>query len=601
MLTLNELILIGVLVAALALIISNRLRPDLVAILVLLALALTHLVTPQEALSGFSRSAVITIIGLFVITEGLELTGVVQWIANRIRAIGGGSQVRLITVFMAAGAALSLVMNNIAAGAVLLPAAVQVARESNVRPSKLLIPLAFGTLVGGMATLFTTANIIISGILQERGGAGLGMMDFLPTGGLVVVAALIYMTLVGRKLLPDRESMGAAMTAAGLSHALSETYQLNDRLWEVRVPPGSQLVNTQLCDSHIGEELGVTVLAIWREHQAILTPPVTEVIHANDYLLVLGREERVSKLSNWGVAVGRENGHGPRHDYSVDLTEVVIPPRSNVIGSNLKDLRFRNKFGLTSVALWREGRSYRTDVGLFPLQVGDALLMVGPVKQIKSLAQERDFLVLQSSHAYRPPLPQKAGIALLITFVVLLVSILEIIPTAEAMLAGAAAMVLAGCLNMDEAYRAVEWRVVFLIAGMLPVSIAMTNTGLAARVSEIMVTALAPFGSLALIAGLFVLTMLITQVMAGQVSALVVGPIAITAAVQLGVSPEAMGVAVAIACSTAFLSPLGHPVNILMMGPGGYTFGDFFKVGVGMTILTLIMLLVGMTLFWGIR
>lgn len=599
-LSFNELLLIGIIAVALILMISNRLRADVIAILVLLTLGVTQLVTPQEALSGFSRSAVITIIGLFIISEALEVTGVVQWIAQRIRSVGSGSEPRLILIFMTAGALLSLVMNNIAAGAVLLPAAVQVARDSDVRPSKLLIPLAFGTLTGGMATLFTTANIVLSGILQERGFDDLSMMDFLPTGGLVVVVCLIYMAAFGRQLLPERESMSSSVNPSGLSKALRETYQLDERLWEVRVPPGCQLVNTALSHSHIGEELGITVVAIWRNHQAILAPAPIEIINANDYLLVLGREDRVRQLAQWGCIAGRENGKGTRHDYAVDLTEVVIPPRSNVVGKTLKELRFRNKYGLTAVALWREGRSYRTDVGLQQLNVGDALLMVGPVRSIKSLAEERDFLVLQSSHAYRPPLPHKAKWAVLITAVVLLVSILEVVPIAEAMLAGGVAMVLAGCLNMDEAYRAVEWRVVFLIAGMLPLSIAMTNTGLAARTGDFLVSTLSPFGPLAVLAGLFVLTMLVTQVIAGQVSALIIGPIAITAAVQTGINPQAMAVVVAIAASAAFLTPFGHPVNVLMMGPGGYTLGDFFKVGIGMTLLTIITVLLGMIVFWGI-
>ena len=301
-------------------------------------------------------------------------------------------------------------MSTIAAGAVLLPAAVQVGRDSNVRPSKLLIPLAFGTLVGGMATYFTSANIIVSGILQDQGQTGLHMLDFLPTGGLIVIATLIYMALIGRRLLPERESVGQKASSRALSRSLYETYQLEERLWEFKVPADSQLAGTSLKDSHIGETLGVTVLAIWRGQHAILSPTPDQTISVGDYLLVLGREERIKQLSDWGLTPGRENGNAPRHDYSVDLTEVIIPPRATVIGKTLTDLNFRNKFGLTTVALWREGRSYRTDVGKFPLQVGDALLMVGPVNKIKQLANERDYMVMQSSHAARPPRPAESAL-----------------------------------------------------------------------------------------------------------------------------------------------------------------------------------------------
>jgi di/tricarboxylate transporter len=602
MLSSQEIILLIIIGVALVLIVSNRVRADVTAILVLLALATTGLVSSEEAIAGFSRSAVITIIGLFIVTEALESTGTVQWLANRLREIGRGSEIRLVLLFMGAGAFLSLMMNNIAAGAVLLPAAVQVGRDSDVKLSKLLIPLSFGTLVGGMATYFTTANIILSGILQDQGQTGLGMGDFIPTGGLIVIAGLLYMGFIGRRLLPDRETVGQNLSPRALSRNLYEAYHLEERLWEVRVPPGSRLVNTPISHSHIGEELGITILALWRGNRAILTPSPAEIIQANDYLLLLGQRERVDRLVDWGVLVGRDNSHrNGRHDYSVDLTEVVIPPRSNAIGQTLKDLRFRNKFGMTSVALWREGSSYRTDVGVTALAVGDALLMVGPASKIKNLAQERDFIVLQSSHIHRPPRPEKAGVSLLITGIVFLLAVLEIIPLPLVMLGGGAAMVLSGCINMDEAYRAVEWRVVFLIAGMLPISAAMVHTGLATRLGDALISNILPLGPLALIGGVFLLTVVITQLIGGQVSALIIGPIALTTAIEVGIHPQAMAVAVAIGCSTAFLTPIAHPVNVLMMGPGAYTFSDFFKVGLGMTLVTFAVLIVCLVVIWGVH
>jgi len=595
----QEWALIGIMAVALLAIGSGRVRADLVALLILITLPLAGLVSFQEALSGFSRSAVITIIGLFMITQGLEDTGVVRAIAERLRRIGGGSEARLIVLFMAAGAALSLVMNNIAAGAVLLPAAVQVGRQAKVPPSKLLIPLSFGTLVGGMATYFTTANIILSSILRDQGQSRLNMMDFLPTGGVIVLLSLLFMALIGRRLLPARESVGQAATPYDLSLSLYDTYQLEERLWQVRVPAQSQLAGTPLRLSRIGEELGLTVIGIWRDRHMILNPDPAETIRSGDHLLVLGRAERVQQMERWGVEIVRpDNQLYARPDYSIGLTEVLIPPRSAVVGKTLSDLRFRARYGLTAIALWREGRSFRTDVGKMPLEVGDALLMIGKPGSIGALAKERDFLILQSEEMQQPRLPHKARWALLITVGVLLLAVLEILPTAETTLLGAVAMALTGCINLDEAYRAIEWRVVFLIAGMLPLSTAMIHTGLAARLGSALVDALAPFGPLALVAGLFALTMLITQAVGGQTAALMVGPVAVTSAVQLGVNPQATAVAVAIACSAAFLTPIAHPVNILMMGPGGYTFGDFLKVGLGMTVVTFLGLLVGMHLFW---
>lgn len=601
MLSSQEWILIAIIVVTLVIIISNLLRPDLVAILVLAVLPLTGLITFQEAFSGFSRSVVITIIGLFIITQALEDAGVVQWIAERLKQIGAGSEVRLIVLFMSVGAALSLIMNNIAAGAVLLPAAVQVGRESNVPPSKLLIPLSFGTLVGGMATYFTTANIILSSILRDQQQPSLTMLDFLPTGGLIVLAALAFMALLGRWLLPRRESVGQRASPYLVARNLTEMYQIHEQLWEVRVLPHSPLVGVSLGQSKIGEHLGLTVIAIWRGHEAILTPTPLERIQADDYLVVLGWEDRVRQLASQGMEIGRRQNHtGGDPNYLVDLAEVIIPPRSNVLGKSLAELNFRSKYHLTGVALWREGLSFRNDVGTMPLEPGDALLMVGTPSHIQALTNDRNFLVLQSTHTARPPLPQKAGWALIITALVLLISIVEIVPASEAMMLGVAAMALTGCINLDDAYRGIGWRVIFLIAGMLPLSLAMTNTGLAEHIGQTLVAAIAPFGALALVGGLFLLTMLVTQVIGGQVAALIVGPIAVTAAIYSHVDPQAMAVAVAIACSAAFLTPIAHPVNVLMMGPGSYTPRDFLRVGVGMVVVSFLALMIGMKVFWHI-
>ena len=594
----TEIGLLAIVALALALIISNRIRPDLVAIFVLLTLGLSRILRPDQSLAGFSAPAVLTIVGLFVITAALERTGVVQWLSDRLALLSGSAEPRVMAVFMLAGALLSLVMNNIAAGAVLLPAAVNVARRSHVASSKVLMPLAFGTLVGGMATLFTTANIIVSGSLQAQGQRGLTMADFLISGTPLVVAGALYMLLVGRRLLPSRES---AVRSAVAIVDLAETYQLADRLWEVRVQPESELVGQRLADSVIGARLGVTVVGIWRAREARIPPAPSDLIEAEDILLVLGREERVRQLAAQGTTVGRNTQPRDRRlGLPVRLTEVLIAPRSPLIGQTLKELRFRTKFGLTTVALWRAGRSYRTDVGDFALQPGDALLMVGAPAVIRALSQEPGFIVLDHDDAEPHHAAARAPLAALITAAVLLLSAFGFAPTAEAMLAGAALLVLFGCLSMEEAYRTIEWRVVVLIAGMLPIGTALASTGLSDKIGGLFTSALASSGPLALVAGLYLFTVALTQFVGGQVAALIMAPIAVSTAVSLGVSPTAVGVAVAIACSTAFLTPLAHPVNVLMMGPGGYNFRDFFRVGVGMTLVCLLALLLVMVLVWGL-
>jgi di/tricarboxylate transporter len=594
----QEVALIVIVIVAIILIISSKVRADIVALMVLLALGLSRILPAEKALSGFSAPAVVTIIGLFVITATLERVGIVRWVADRLARLSGTSLLRMMLVFMGAGALLSLVMNNIAAGAVLLPAAVSVSRKKNVPASKLLMPLAFGTLLGGMATLFTTANIIVSGSLQAQGQRPLTMLDFLPVGGAMVITGTAYMLLIGRRLLPERQSMTRAILS---QQDLVQTYQLAERLWEVQVQSDSPLVRQHLADTLIGARLGLTVVGIWHGREAKIPPSPADIIEADDILLVLGREERVRQLEPLHTIIGRD-GHHPQIGYkiSVSLSEVVIAPRSPVVGKTLKELRHRNKFGLTTVALWREGRSYRTDVGDFVLQPGDALLMVGPPERIRQLAEEPGYIVLDhpSEAPAQPDL--KTFTALAITAAVIVLSAAGVLPTAEAMIAGATLLVLTGCMSMEEAYHSVEWKVIVLIGGMLPIGPALQETGLALQIGHAFTSGLAPWGPMALIGGLYLFSVMLTQVMGGQISALVVAPVAISAAAQMGVNASAVGVAVSVACSAAFLTPIAHPVNVLMMGPGGYTFKDFFRVGVGLTTVCFITLLVVMPLFWNI-
>ncbi|MGJ3237955.1 MAG: SLC13 family permease [Anaerolineae bacterium] len=591
-----EIQLLIITIITFALILWNRLPIEIVALLLLVVLGLSELVAPDRVLSGFSSTVVITLLGLFVITRALEQTGVIQSLAERLNRIGKGSETRLITVFMLAGAGMSLVMNNVAAGAVLLPAVVQVARISKVKVSKLLIPMSFGTLLGGMATYLTTANIVMSTLLIDNDLQGLNMMDFIPVGSLIVAAGVLYMLVIGRHLLPDRESI----TQSTFPDNLQETYQLDERTWEVRIMADSPLINQPLSASGIGEELGLTVLAIWRGHHAMFTPASDEIIRLDDYLLVLGRQERVDILLTWGTQLrnGTHMDGTANFNRHVNLTEVIIPPRSEAIGQTLTQLQFRDQFGVTAVAIWREGRSFRTDVGKMELRVGDALLIVGYAERIKKMAAHPGYLVPAAAQYSEAVRPQKALIAMAITAVVLLLAIFELFPIPQLMLAGAVGMVLTGCLTIEEFYDSIEWKVIFVIAGILPLSIALTDSGLAGRAGTAIVDLLSGYPPIVVIMGMFALTVFITQVMGGQVSALLIGPVAISTALQINISPQAMSVAVAIACSTAFLTPIAHPVNLLMMGPGGYQFNDFLKVGIGMTIVTLLSLAGGLMLIW---
>ncbi len=596
MLTSPEITVIGIIAILLGLIFFTRLRIDIIALLVLLMVALAQLVPPSDALSGFSSSVVITIIGLLVITRALQQTGVMQWIARQLQTYGRGSEAKLIALVMSAGAAVSLFMNNVAAGAVLLPAVLQVSRDSGVSASKLMIPLAFGVTVGGMATYFTTANILMSEVLIAQGIAGLGMLDFVPVGGMIVAAGLLYMLLFGRQLLPDR----ASLTQSFHQIDLRDTYELAEQMWQVRVTPGSRLANQTVQESDINAELGLTVAAVWRGRETITIPKSNQMIYPADELLIVGREDRLEQLLAWGNELIESDKHAVQGVLPIEPIEIMIAPRSTAIGKTLSQMKLNRDAGLLAMALWRDGQSFHTDVRKMPLKVGDAILVVGQSSDIQNLSNNSNFILPAGEYSAQAIESRKAPFAVGITVMVLALAILQIVHLPIAMLAGAAAMVLTRCLRMEEFYAAVDWRTIFLVAGMLPLSLALTETGLADRVGAFLEMSLMNASPLLLFAVIALLTMLVVQVIGGQVTPLLVGPIAINAALQMGIDPRAMAVAVAMACSLAFITPISHPVNILMMGPGGYKFSDFSKVGIGMTIVTLLTMLLGFSLLWGV-
>jgi di/tricarboxylate transporter len=463
------------------------------------------------------------------------------------------------------------------------------------------MPLAFATILGGMATLLTTSNILVSTALRDRGWNAFRLTDFAPVGLPIVIAGIAYMVLVGRKLLPERHPREQLGLVRHLRAELTELYALQERLSEVRVLADSPLAGQRIDESGIGEKLGISIMAICRNTHVMLAPKPDQVLHPDDLLIVAGRMERVLKLAEMGVRLESElTWHGDLSSDEVELVEALVAPRSRAAGKTLAEVHFREKFGLTVVALWREGRSIRTDLGQLPLRFGDALLVHGPRDRIPVLRGEADFIVLQQGN---DPIthPGKAIQSAAIMAIALTLAATNSLPIAEAMMAGALAMVLTGCLTMDEAYQSIEWRAIFLIAGMLTVGIAMNRTGAAEYLGQLLVNLLAPWGPLALMAGLFAATTLLTQVMPGQVTAVVLAPIAISAAQKLGMSPYALAMAVALGTSMAFLTPLGHPVNVLVMGTGGYKFADYFKVGAPLAALLFVLVLVLLPVFWPLR
>jgi len=609
----SQVFLILVVVIPLILVSRNRLRADVAALSIAVLLALGQLLglellgpqhSPQDsikAFAGFSAPVILTLLSLFIITQSLHKSGLTRWIAYRLIDLGAGSERRLIGLYAATAAILSLFMNNLAAGALLLPSAMETCRRTGIKPSKLLIPVAYGSLLGGSATYFTTANIIVSNLLTSADPPQemLHILSFTPTGGLIALAGLAFLALLGPRLLPERQPPAELMIAGYTTSDLEEYYQLGERLWEALVLRDSKFVGRSIAESDIGSQFGLAIAAVLRGRQAILSPPSDQIIRPGDILLVVGREERVQQLAQMGMRIGRETTDHYISVHGVSLVEALAAPHSQALGHTLRELEFRTHYGFTVLALSREGRSYRTNVGDLPLKMGDSLLMIGSREKLRRLHSSPDFIVLEPDPSDQPVQRGQAALTVGVIAAGIVASILGV-PVHLAMLSGALLLVIVGMLSMEEAYRAVEWQAIFLIAGMYPVSLAMVNTGLAQRIGEAIVHVTAPLGPLGLAAGAYLLTAMLTQVMGGQVTALVTGPIMISAAIHLQTNPQAVAVATAIGCSAAFFTPIAHPVNILMIAPANYEFKDFFHIGWRLTIICFLMLLVGLVLFWGL-
>ncbi|MFN8444026.1 MAG: SLC13 family permease [Caldilineaceae bacterium] len=607
--TFAQLFVLAVLIIPLTFVFIGRLREDVAALLMAALLGIAQFLglgvlgpahTPgaaSQALAGFGTPEVMTLLALFIVTYCLDKYGVTRSIASRLLQIGGHSERRLIALFALTSAILSLFMNTLAAGALLLPSALDASRRTGIKPSKLLIPIAYGTMLGGAATYLTTANIVISSLLPLAvpPQAPLGILDFTPTGGVVALAGLAFLILFGTYLLPNREPPAVKVTQS--TAELTKTYQLPEHLWEVEVRNGSSMTYKSLKETQIGAALGLAILGIRRGRRVIPIYSAECQIQPHDVLVVVGNEAQASQLQGEGLLVHATQPMRVMDESDTVLAEIIVPPRSDLEGKTLRELAFRAKYGFTAVALWRDRQSFRTDLGDYPLKPGDTLLLAGPQDRVAGLKQQNDFVVISTATGNngvdQPKVLLTLGIA-----VGALGAMFAGLPVELAMVTAAMLLLLTGLLKPEEAYAAVKWRAIFLIAGTIAVSLAMVQTQLAQQVGQLVVDFVAPYGPLGLVAGTYLLSATLTQVMGGQISPLVVGPIAISAAIHLGVNPQAIAVVTAISGSVSFITPLSHPVNILMIAPANYSFSDFVRSGWALTVVCFIALMVAVPLFW---
>ncbi|MGD8626473.1 MAG: SLC13 family permease, partial [Anaerolineae bacterium] len=556
----------------------------------------TGLVTTEEAFSGFASPAVVTVWSVFIVSGGLTRSGVADLIARLVIRLAGHNQLRLMVLIMLAVGGMSAFMNNIGAVAILLPAVMSVARETDIPPSKLLIPLAWASLLGGNMTMIgTPPNILASSILESYGNIeSFRFFDFTPMGIVVLTAGILYIILVGRHLLPKRSPGGD----------LADSYPVQEYLTEARVAEDSPLVGSTVREADLENRHGLNVI-----HIHLCCQEGETVSAMTDHRLEAGDELHLEAAADAILAASETLGLVPVPDRPIqpwqpeperaafELAEVVLSPTSTLRGKTLREIDFRSRFGLAVLAIRHQGETLFARLGDIALDLGDSLLIQGPVDKINLLRRERDFLLLEM-----PPMEtrrtKKAPMSIAILLGVLVVVSAGWLHVSAAMFIGALMMVLSGTLTMDEAYRSIEWKSVFLIAGMLPLGLAMENTGTARLLAGQIVDLVGNWGPLAVMMGIFVLTALLTEVMSNAAATVLAVPIAIDAALGLGANPRAFVMAIVVAASTSFLMPIGHQANVLVFGPGGYRFFDYTKVGVWLNLVLLILTALILPLIW---
>lgn len=571
-------------------------RPDIVAIGVTMVLLLSGTVTMEEGFSGFSNPAVITVIAMFILSHGLVRTGVADTVANAILRVGGHNPVLLTFSIMIAVGLMSAVMNNIGAVAVLLPTLFVIARKSDYPVTKLLIPLSFGSLLGGLTTLIgTPPNLLVSIALENHGFHGFRMFDFAPTGIAVMLTGAIYMAFIGRHLLPERK----------VANNLTREYQLEDYLTEAVIPENSFLVGKSIRSSELFSKFGLTVLRITRQigDEKVNTPPEPdEVLQAEDRLIVEGdiiellRDREMSPLK---IYADRKFSEQTLTDENVQLAEVAIAPNAAILGRSIEQGYIRRQYGILVLALRRRGETLKERFISVPLEIGDVLLVQGSPETLDDLAKSKDFLVVNRlEHATRKS--KKATFALAIMALSILAAATGQLHISTAGMLGVLLMVATGCVRPQDMYHEVEWRVIFLIAFMMPLGTAMDekHTGTAKWLADNIVAVAGDYGPIAILGCLILFTTLITEVMSNAAAAVLIAPIGIAVAVGAGYEPYPFLMGIAIGASTTFLTPIGHQANVLVYGIGNYKFSDFARAGFLLNLVIFIIAMILIPLIW---
>jgi len=589
-------IVLVLLASAIVMFAINKPRLDAVALIMLVALPFTGVLTVNEALSGFSDANIVLIAALFVIGDGLVRTGVAQRLGDWLIAKAGKSEVRLIVLLMMVVCGLGATMSSTAVTAIFIPVALRIAQSTGISPGRLMMPLSFAALISGMMTLVATApNLVVNSELERHGVEGFRFFSFTPFGLPVLVLGIAYMCFA-RRWLPaqgDHKTSSRASFSAWI-----DEYKLAGRESRLRIMDGSPLAGENLENLKLRGVSGANIVAIERSRRfttETLRPSAKTELRTGDILLIdlsPSSEDIQSLRAQYHLEeLPLTGAYFSDRSQEIGLAEVLLPPTSELVGETLVEAEFRTRFGLTVIGLGRGGRALTGDLLKETLHTGDTLLLVGPWKEIERLRGDTTKMVIMNLPAEideRLPAPGRALQALICLAIVIALMVSGIVPNVQAALIGCLLMGLFGCIDFASAYRSIDWKTIVLIVGMLPFSIALERTGGVDLAAEGLKELTAGAGVRFVLATLFVITAMLGMFISNTATAILMAPVALAVAFDLNVSPYPFAMIVALAASTAFMTPVSSPVNTLVVTPGRYTFGDFVRIGVPFSIVVMI-------------
>ncbi len=586
-LSMEIVIVFSLLVVAIVLFWKELFSVDITTLIVLIALIVFKILTPDEAFSGFSSDIIIILASIFVLSGALQKTGVVDALGGQLLRFSGKSEGWLLFLMMALVAAVSAFMNNTTVTALFVAPVMGLARKMKIGPSRLLMPLAYASILGGTCTLIgTSTNVAVSGYVKTLGLEPIGLFEITPIGLIFVGTGIAYMMIVGRKLVPDYPD-----------ESLTKDYAIREYISEIIVLADSSMLGQKVFESDLAK-LEFQILAVIRNHQKMI-PDRNMRVESGDVLLVKARAEELMKVKQTaGIEIKPELKLDDPSLQSEDIkiAEVLVSPNSDLIGRTLKEANFRQKYGLTALALYRQGHSLRDKIKYVRLRLGDLLLVQGPPERIETLKGGRNLTLLEEIEPglYR----RKKGLVVAGFFAAALVaSGLGWLPLSVAVLASAVCVILTKCIRIEEAYEFIDWRLLILIGGMTAFGVAMQKTGAAEWMANNIVHILGPLGPKGIMAGFFMVTIFLTQPMSNAAAALVVLPVALSAAAKLGVDQRSFAIAIMLAASISLITPL-EPSCILVYGPGKYKFSDFVKTGLGLTVILAAIIYFLVPVFW---